>query len=225
MQSLSIYINTPHTHVYDIIYFDAVAGAVVGFGEIDRSVREDDQINIFVDLFLPSTDNITLRVFPVTLDEFERSHASSFVVSQEVQERIDEITDPAECKKCMYIHCTQCKISRLKIIVGSLNYKSAVYKNDKYQHSPIFTDDPSPGGRRDFNNISLEITFMAGSSDVSKSLATDNLIINDDITEANEAFLLLMEIVDSGSEVVEFESLGGVLIFNIIDDDGELRAK
>ena len=76
----------------------------MGFGEIDRSVREDDQIDIFVDLFLPSTDNITLRVFPVTLDEFERSYASSFVVSQEVQIRIDEITDPAECKKCMYIY-------------------------------------------------------------------------------------------------------------------------
>ena len=66
---------------------------------------------------------------------------------------------------------------------------------------------------------------MAGSSDLSKRLPTNNLIINDDITEANEAFLLLMEIVDSGSEVVEFESLGGVLIFNIIDNDGELRAK
>ena len=74
------------------------AGLQVGFGEIDRSVPESGNINVYVDLSQSNADNITLRLFPVTLDEFRQFYATSRIVTNAVQERIDKITDPAECK-------------------------------------------------------------------------------------------------------------------------------
>lgn len=76
----------------------AVAGvSTVGFGEIDRAVQEDDETTIQVDLFGSNVDDITLRVFPVTVEEFYRLYSSSWTVTQAVQDRLDAIRDPAEC--------------------------------------------------------------------------------------------------------------------------------
>ena len=86
-------------------------------------------------------------------------------------------------------------------------------------HSHI--DDESPGGRRDFNRVVFNVTFIGGSDVHSMLLPTDDLIIDDVINEANEEFLLLMEVVESGSDILEFdEERNGILIFNILDDDG-----
>lgn len=82
------------------------------------------------------------------------------------------------------------------------------------------TDDDLPGGRKDFNSIVQDLTFVGGSGVKSKIVLTDSLICNDNITEATEVFLLLMEITDFGSDIVELDTdYMGILIFNIIDDD------
>lgn len=91
-----------HTHAS----FSAVAGvSTVGFGEIDRSVQEDKETTIQVDLFGPNVDNISLRVFPVTVDEFYSLYNSTWTVTQAVQDRLDAIRDPAECTQSSIHAC------------------------------------------------------------------------------------------------------------------------
>ena len=69
--------------------------------------------------------------------------------------------------------------------------------------------------------MSFIVTFERGSGVRSASLSTADLICNDEFNEANEEFILLLEIVNSGSEDVQLESEGnGILIFVIEDDDG-----
>ena len=57
------------------------------------------------------------------------------------------------------------------------------------------------------------MTFNPG--DLTKTITSDNLLINDNINEAEEAFLLLLEIVDSAT-------ITDVLIFRIRNDDSRL---
>ena len=57
------------------------------------------------------------------------------------------------------------------------------------------------------------MTFNPG--DLTKTITTENLLIDDNINEAEEAFLLLLEIVDSAA-------ITDVLIFRIRNDDGML---
>ena len=61
------------------------------------------------------------------------------------------------------------------------------------------------------------MTFNPG--DLTKTITSANLLIDDNINEAEEAFLLLLEIVDSGSNETVIQD---VLIFRIRNDDGML---
>ena len=80
------------------------------------------------------------------------------------------------------------------------------------------SDDPNPDGKRDFNKINFTVTFNPGDL-LTKTITTENLLIDDNINEAEEAFLLLLEIVDSGSNETVIQD---VLIFRIRNDDGML---
>ena len=79
-------------------FYVVKATTIVGFGEIDRSVRENSQVAIPVGIFGANTDNVTLNVFPVTVEEFAQNYASSRNISQAVQTRLNAITHPAKCK-------------------------------------------------------------------------------------------------------------------------------
>ena len=59
----------------------------------------------------------------------------------------------------------------------------------------------------------MTVTFNPG--DLTKTITTENLLIDDNINEAEEAFLLLLEIVDSAA-------ITDVLIFRIRNNDGML---
>ena len=79
-----------------------MGGVAIGFGETDRSVLESKQTSVSVDVFQPYVDNITISITPLTLDEFWRSYAPSRDVTPAIQNRIDAITDAAECESVMY---------------------------------------------------------------------------------------------------------------------------
>ena len=104
------------------------ATTIVGFGEIDRSVRENNQVAIPVDIFGANTDNITLRVFPVTVEEFAQNYASSRNISLGVQTRINAITHPAKCKSTQY--CTDIIIANTKY--SDINYLRAYVLNNYF---------------------------------------------------------------------------------------------
>ena len=79
--------------------------ATVLFTEQDRSSIENEITDIDLELLQLSADSVDVRVFPVTMDEFNNSYASSMNIDQADQRAIDEITDPAECR--FNVHGTQ----------------------------------------------------------------------------------------------------------------------
>ena len=73
--------------------------ATVLFTEEDRSALESEITDIDLELLQLSTEPVDVRVFPVTMDEFKNSYASSMNIAPADQRAIDAIADPAECKK------------------------------------------------------------------------------------------------------------------------------
>ena len=73
--------------------------ATVLFTEEDRSALESGITDFDIELLQQSTDPVDVRVFPVTMDEFQNLYASSMNIAPADQRAIDAIADPAECKK------------------------------------------------------------------------------------------------------------------------------
>ena len=66
----------------------------------------------------------------------------------------------------------------------------------------------------------LNFTIPAGS--LSDTVSTDELIATDDVHEAEEVFILVLEIDDSGSVDLIFDDRGGILIFTIRDSNRKI---
>ena len=73
--------------------------ATVLFTEEDRSALESGITDIDLELLQRSADSVDVRLFPVTMDEFKNSYASSMNINPADQRAIDAIADPAECKE------------------------------------------------------------------------------------------------------------------------------
>ena len=66
----------------------------------------------------------------------------------------------------------------------------------------------------DFNNTVIHFTIATGSNFM--DLDTSTLIIQDDVNEAKEQFILVLELDHDG---VIFNEEGGILVFTILDDN------
>ena len=84
----------------------------------------------------------------------------------------------------------------------------------------ILSDEEDADGRKDFNNSVIYFTIPAG--DEEYDIPTDDIIIDDDINEAQESLILVLEIgsVNSADMVQLDEQFQGILLFTINDDDG-----
>ena len=73
---------------------------------------------------------------------------------------------------------------------------------------------------KDFNNTIIYFTIPAG--DEEYDIPTDDIIIDDRVNEAQESFILVLEIdsVDPADIVELDEQFQGILVFTIDDDDG-----
>lgn len=75
------------------------------------------------------------------------------------------------------------------------------------------------GGVGDYTSISQPLTFTPGSG--SQQLCADITIIDDNIVESDESFLIVLNTLATDVEHVDF-SLGSATAF-ITNDDSELR--
>ena len=71
--------------------------------------------------------------------------------------------------------------------------------------------------RRDFKNARIAFTIHSGST----SLDID-IIIDDDVNEAEEQLILVLEINDSANSEIDLDRHRGVLVLTIRDDDSEV---
>ena len=78
--------------------------ATILFTEEDRSALESRMTDFDVELLQQSPDSVDVRVFPVTMDEFQNLYASSMNIAPADQRAIDAIADPAECKEFRFMH-------------------------------------------------------------------------------------------------------------------------
>ena len=78
------------------------------------------------------------------------------------------------------------------------------------------TDDDSTGGKRDFNNTVINFTIPTGETAFEFSLA--DIVMMDDVNEASEQFILVLEIESDG---VEFDEHEGLLVVTILDNNRE----
>jgi len=91
-------------------------------------------------------------------------------------------------------------------------------------HNPYFrSDEEGVDGRKDFNNSIIHFTIPAGNEEY--DIPTDDIIIDDAVNEAQEGFILVLEIdsVDPADMVELDEQYQGILVFTIDDDDGMLK--
>ena len=81
-------------------------------------------------------------------------------------------------------------------------------------------DDPS--GIHDFNNTPIAFTFAPGES--SFNIQAEDIVFDDDIKEATEAFIIVLSInsanMDGGNEVT-LNEFDGILVVEIRDDDSK----
>jgi len=84
------------------------------------------------------------------------------------------------------------------------------------------SDEEGVGGRKDFNNSIIYFTLPAGNEEY--EIPVENIIIDDTVNEAQESFLLVLEIdsVDPADMVELDEQFQGILVFTINDNDGTL---
>ena len=82
------------------------------------------------------------------------------------------------------------------------------------------SDEEGVDGRRDFNNSVIYFTIPVG--DEEYDISTDDIIIDDGINEAQESFIVVLEIdsADPADMVQLDEQFQGILIFTINDNDG-----
>ena len=88
-------------------------------------------------------------------------------------------------------------------------------------HNPYFrSDEEGAGGRKDFNNSIIYFTIPAG--DEEYDIPTDDIIIDDVVNEAQEGFILVLEIDSvNPADMVELDGqFQGILVFTINDNDG-----
>ena len=66
----------------------------------------------------------------------------------------------------------------------------------------------------DFNNNSISVTILNGTLSFSYDLS--NIIIDDDLNEDQEQFILVLEL---DAEGIEFDAGDGILVHTILDND------
>ena len=70
--------------------------------------------------------------------------------------------------------------------------------------------------RIDFNNTVFKFTISAGDIDNFFDIQTTDIIVADDVNEAEEQFLLVLE---TDSNEVTFDDEGGILVVTILDSN------
>ena len=84
-------------------------------------------------------------------------------------------------------------------------------------------DDPS--GKRDFNNTPIAFTFAPGES--SFNIQAEDIVFDDDINEATEAFIIVLSITSAnmdGGNAVTLNEFEGILVVEIRDNDSKWQS-
>ena len=69
----------------------------------------------------------------------------------------------------------------------------------------------------DFNNNNISVTILNGTLSFSYDLS--NIIIDDDLNEDQEQFILVLELdAEAG---INFDAGDGILVYTILDNDGK----
>ena len=66
----------------------------------------------------------------------------------------------------------------------------------------------------DFNNNNISVTILNGTLSFSYDLS--NIIIDDDLNEDQEQFILVLEL---DTEAIDFDAGDGILVHTILDND------
>ena len=142
--------------------------------------------------------NIMGHVVPLTTEQFgSYTFNTSRTVPQGVQQAINDISDPAECE----------------------HHNRYLTQLLKYYFIPC-SDEEGVDGRKDFNNSIIYFTLPAGNEEY--EIPVENIIIDDTVNEAQESFILVLEIDSVGSaDMVELDAqYQGIHVFRINDNDG-----
>ena len=76
--------------------------------------------------------------------------------------------------------------------------------------------------KTDFNNNNISVTIMNGTLSFSYDLS--NIIIDDDLNEDQEQFILVLELDEDivlDAEDIVFDAGDGILVYTILDNDGK----
>ena len=71
----------------------------------------------------------------------------------------------------------------------------------------------------DINSTELNLTILSGETSI--KINTSYIIVVDDVNEAEEVFILLLEITDAGEVQILFDNQAGILIYTIKDSNSK----
>ena len=71
----------------------------------------------------------------------------------------------------------------------------------------------------DINSAELNFTILSGETTI--KINTGDIIVVDDVNEAEEVFILVLEITDAGEVQILFDNQAGILIYTIEDSNGK----